>query len=244
MTTWKILTFNTHGGVGPHRKTGAPFGLRRTLVELAESLDLDVMVLQEVYIPDGEAGEVALAAGDLGMNLAFHAFGRGVIEPWPMIQDPGTGHIGLAVIAREPITLHGALELPSAPFDPVQGRAALHVGLTKGAAELDVIAVHTTSRLPIGPPRQLRSLAKQLPPNDRPVVIAGDHNFWGPAVAACLPGWKRAVRGRTWPASKPHSQIDHILVRGDGPLTVRAGWVLEPVGSDHLPITAILEAAD
>lgn len=216
--------------------------MRRVLGELGASLDLDVMVLQEAYVPDGEAGDVALAAADLGMNIAFHSFGRAVVEPWPMIHETGTGHIGLAVIAREPIALHGALELAAAPFDPVQGRAALHVGVTKDSAKLDVIAVHTTSRLPIGPPRQLRSLARQLPPKDRPVVIAGDHNFWGPTVAACLPGWKRAVRGRTWPASRPHSQIDHILVRRGGPLVARAGWVLEPVGSDHLPVAAILEA--
>ena len=241
MTRWTLLTFNTHCGVGPNRRDKKPYGLRHVLVDLANSLDLDVIVLQEVFVPDGEASEAALAAGDLGMHLAFHSFGRGVVEPWPHIKTPGAGHIGLAVLTKSPAVVNPPIELPSAPFDPVRHRAAINVTVSKGADELDVIALHTTSRLPIGPPRQLRALARQLPPAERPTVIAGDHNFWGPAVLACLPGWKRTVRGRTWPASHPHSQIDHILIPRSGALRAVAGNVLEPVGSDHLPIMAIME---
>jgi endonuclease/exonuclease/phosphatase family metal-dependent hydrolase len=48
------------------------------------------------------------------------------------------------------------------------------------------------------------------------------------------------VRGRTWPASRPHSQIDHILVRRrDGTEVVHAE-VLPAVGSDHRPVRATL----
>ena len=49
-------------------------------------------------------------------------------------------------------------------------------------------------------------------------------NLWGPPVRAFLPGWHRAVKGRTWPAWHPHSQIDHILVRGE----VRVGCGVGP----------------
>ena len=49
------------------------------------------------------------------------------------------------------------------------------------------------------------------------------------------------MRGRTWPASRPHSQIDHILVRrGDG-TEVLDREVLPDVGSDHRPVRATLE---
>ena len=39
-------------------------------------------------------------------------------------------------------------------------------------------------------------------------------NTWGPLVRLFMPGWQRAVMGPTWPTWRPHSQIDHILVRG------------------------------
>ena len=65
-----------------------------------------------------------------------------------------------------------------------------------------LVAVHLTSRLPHGPPLQLRRLARALPPPGTPAVVAGDCNFWGPGVEALLPGWRRAVRGRTWPARR------------------------------------------
>jgi endonuclease/exonuclease/phosphatase (EEP) superfamily protein YafD len=42
------------------------------------------------------------------------------------------------------------------------------------------------------------------------------------------------VKGRTWPASRPHSQIDHVLVRG--PIDVEAADILGDVGSDHRPV--------
>jgi len=46
------------------------------------------------------------------------------------------------------------------------------------------------------------------------------------------------VRGRTWPAHRPHSQIDHVLVRDD--VAVVDGGVLGEVGSDHLPLRVTL----
>jgi endonuclease/exonuclease/phosphatase family metal-dependent hydrolase len=53
-----------------------------------------------------------------------------------------------------------------------------------------------------------------------------------------MPGWRRAVVGRTWPAWRPHSQIDHILVRGA--LQPVRGEVLPHGGSDHRPVRAEL----
>jgi endonuclease/exonuclease/phosphatase (EEP) superfamily protein YafD len=69
-------------------------------------------------------------------------------------------------------------------------------------------------------------------------VIVGDFNLWGPAVSALLPGWRRAVRGRTWPAHRPHSQIDHVLVRDDVKVVDTA--VLDEVGPDHRPVRVTL----
>jgi endonuclease/exonuclease/phosphatase family metal-dependent hydrolase len=46
------------------------------------------------------------------------------------------------------------------------------------------------------------------------------------------------VRGRTWPAHRPHSQIDHVLVRDD--VEVVDAAVLDEVASDHRPVRVTL----
>jgi endonuclease/exonuclease/phosphatase family metal-dependent hydrolase len=69
-------------------------------------------------------------------------------------------------------------------------------------------------------------------------VLAGDFNFWGPGVAMVLPGWRRAVTGRTYPAHRPHSQIDHVLVNER--IEVLRGEVLPANDSDHRPVRARL----
>ena len=71
-----------------------------------------------------------------------------------------------------------------------------------------------------------------------PQILAGDFNFWGPPVGVVMRGWKRPVRGRTYPARRPHSQIDHVLVRGG--IEVLGGEVLAETPSDHRPIRARL----
>ena len=87
---------------------------------------------------------------------------------------------------------------------------------TSTARPVDLVGVHLTSRLPYGPPIQLRRLAaaaarRLAGPRSSPATATSGAR----ACSTFLPGWRRAVRGRTWPASRPHSQIDHILVRAD-----------------------------
>jgi len=66
----------------------------------------------------------------------------------------------------------------------------------------------------------------------------------GPHAGLCtahverLNSWQRAVRGRTFSSRRPHSQIDHVLVRGG--IEVVDGEVLADTPSDHLPIRARL----
>ena len=72
-------------------------------------------------------------------------------------------------------------------------------------------------------------------------VVAGDCNFWGPGVVSVLPGWRRAFRGRTFPAVHPHSHIDHVLVRDN--VSVVWGEVLGETPSDHLGVDALGFAA-
>jgi endonuclease/exonuclease/phosphatase (EEP) superfamily protein YafD len=97
------------------------------------------------------------------------------------------------------------------------------------------------SHLLFGSHRNWAELRRQLQTAARPdAVLVGDMNSWGPLVRVFMPGWKRAVIGKTWPTWRPHSQIDHILVRGTA-LRPRDGVVLPHAGSDHRPVRAELD---
>jgi endonuclease/exonuclease/phosphatase family metal-dependent hydrolase len=254
MSELSIVTLNLHGGQrnrgistprlrqhGPPPEKVATNGAFDVAGAL-RSFDADVLVLQESWWPDEGDAAVDVVATDSGATVHWASFGRGIVEPWPHIISArphrASGRIGLAVVSRLPARLVEMIPVGDVPGDPALRRCALRVALDVGGQDLDLIAVHLSSRLPYAPPMQLRNLRRRLPPPGQRAVIVGDFNLWGPAVSALLPGWRRAVRGRTWPAHRPHSQIDHVLVRPD--VEVVDGAVLDEVGSDHRPVRVTL----
>jgi endonuclease/exonuclease/phosphatase family metal-dependent hydrolase len=66
-------------------------------------------------------------------------------------------------------------------------------------------------------------------------------NFWGPPMSLALPGWRRAVRTRTYPSWRAHSQVDHIFVTRA--VEVISGASVAVGKSDHLPLRARLAIA-
>ena len=152
--------------------------------------------------------------------------------------EPGT--LGIAVLVRPDLPVEATRLVPMRvlPADRVL-RAALVVDLTVDGVPISVAGTHM-AHLPFGSHRNWAELRRQLQTDARPdAVLAGDMNTWGPLVRLFMPGWRRAVTGATWPTWRPHSQIDHILVRG----AVRpvSGAVLPHAGSDHRPVRAELE---
>jgi endonuclease/exonuclease/phosphatase family metal-dependent hydrolase len=254
MSELSIVTLNLHGGQrnrgistprlrqhGPPPEKAATNGAFDVAGAL-RSFDADVLVLQESWWPDEGDAAVEVVATESGATVHWASFGRGIVEPWPHIISArphrASGRIGLAVVSHLPARLVEMIPVGDVPGDPALRRCALRVALDVGGQDLDLIAVHLSSRLPYAPPMQLRNLRRRLPPPGQRAVIVGDFNLWGPAVSALLPGWRRAVRGRTWPAHRPHSQIDHVLVRHD--VEVVDGAVLDEVGSDHRPVRVTL----
>ena len=251
-----IVSFNAHGGVRPRpislpqpvarrrRPSGGPYGLDRVLIDFVHGHGADVIVLQESFRPDAAPSVAESTAPALGMTCVEVPFGRATLEPWPHLTREGVGTKGLAVLTRHPVLAQRVLRVPRVPADPAPHRGALALTLDVDGTRLDLWALHLTSRLPHGPPLQLRWLRPQLPGPEGAVVLVGDFNFWGPPVARLLPGWRRTVRGRTWPAHRPHSQIDHVLVPdvhgAAGALEVRETAVLDDVGSDHRPVRVTL----
>jgi endonuclease/exonuclease/phosphatase family metal-dependent hydrolase len=233
MPTLSLATFNTHFGVRPARRPPRPpYDVHAAIV----SLDADVVVIQESLRPDGRRGPVDDAAERLGFDLCYEATGPTSDDPgWPRLDASGTAESGICVLSRLPVRRVGTLTVGPTLFDPAPRRTVLDVEIDLGDAALRLIAVHLTSRLPFGPPQQLQRLARLVPAPGTPTIVAGDCNFWGPGVVALMPGWTRGVKGRTWPASHPHSQIDHVLYR-PADIEVSGGRVLPDVGSDHLPV--------
>jgi endonuclease/exonuclease/phosphatase family metal-dependent hydrolase len=150
------------------------------------------------------------------------------------------GRWGIAVLTRRGMTVDDTriLHLPQLKRDRVR-RAAIVVDLTVEGHPISVIGTHM-SHLEFGSHRHYAALKKRLRGDEaRPdAVLLGDMNLWGPPVRIFLPRWHRAVKGPTWPARKPHSQIDHILVRGA--IGIVSGEVWPDAGSDHRPVRAEL----
>ena len=233
MAAISLVSFNTHYGLCNRRDEIVPYDLAGVL----RSLRADVMVIQEVWRPDGQPGVVDEFAAACGYTLHYTMTGRATRQTrWPHHHPNGEGTVGVGLLTRVPARSRPDLTVGPTPGDPAPLRRLPQIELDGGGAPLRIVGVHLTSRLPHGPVLQLRRLAELLPPAGVPTVVAGDCNFWGPPAVALLGGrWRRTVTGRTWPARWPHSQLDHVLVpRGEVEATDAA--VLESCGSDHRPV--------
>jgi endonuclease/exonuclease/phosphatase family metal-dependent hydrolase len=146
------------------------------------------------------------------------------------------GDWGIAVLSRLPVTRFEDVDLGQLRRDPAHRHAILAEVDARGAP-LVVAGVHM-SHITHGSVAQFRRLARALPPAGVPAVLCGDLNTWGPPLRALLPGWRRAVRGRTWPAAHPIAQIDHLLVRPS--VEVASTEVLRLGRSDHRAVRARL----
>jgi endonuclease/exonuclease/phosphatase family metal-dependent hydrolase len=163
------------------------------------------------------------------------------VRELPRYRDGEPGTFNIAMLVRPDLEIEGTRVVPMNVLraDRVE-RAALVVDLRVDGRPLSVVGTHM-SHLLFGSHRNWAELRTALRTEARPdAVLAGDMNTWGPLVVYLfMRGWRRAVRGPTWPAWRPHSQIDHILVRGSvRPVT---GAVLADAGSDHRPVRAAFD---
>jgi endonuclease/exonuclease/phosphatase family metal-dependent hydrolase len=237
-----LASLNLHGGLTSH---GEPFDV----AEACHRLKADVIALQEAWRPDGRPDVVTDLAAALGAEVRH----RGLVSNTNRARlrvgdDEGSGTWGLAVLTTLPVTGYQEIELGRAPGDRI-GRAAQVVTVTApGGAPLRIVNTHLTHRF--SSPVQLGLLAYRLAASTGPAgpgpagpgsagpgatVIVGDLNM--PRLMTLpVPGYRSVVRGRTFPAERPLIQLDHMLIRGA--VTASGGEVLDPVGSDHLPIRA------
>lgn len=232
-STFTISSFNARWGL---TVADEPFDLSAVVA----GFDTDLVSLQEVWNPEAVPPWLPGVAADNGYHLVEAPLAASFVHPRPEITtdpDRATGTWGIAFLSRLPVVDVEIVDL-GRTFDrwDVATRLAILAEVQVGAATVTVATVHLSFALP-NAVAQLRRLGQVLPPT-RVSVVAGDCNLWGPPAAAALGGRRRAVRGRTWPAHRPHSQLDHILLSPG--LQVDEGRVLPPAGSDHLPVQARL----
>jgi endonuclease/exonuclease/phosphatase family metal-dependent hydrolase len=184
---------------------------------------------------------LAEAAAKLGATLS-----RQVMARLPSLRLPGIsaaggpGELAIAVLTALPVTDYAVIELGVALADGLPRFAQVVTLQLAGGTGVRVVNTHLTHRLTS--PIQLRRLQQRLRPAGRqarqlPTLIVGDLNMPRPAAALSL-AYAATVHGKTWPATRPLIQLDHVLV--DRSMTVMESAILPSAGSDHLPIRARL----
>ena len=144
--------------------------------------------------------------------------------------------MGLALLSRVPVHRCTVIPLGKLRRDAAR-RVVIGGNVELEGGELAVFGTHM-SHITHGSHAQYRLLNDLLPPPTDAAVLAGDMNLWGPPVNSYLRGWRRAVTARTWPAYRPHSQLDHVLVTP--PVSVLGARTGAFAGSDHLPVVVTL----
>jgi endonuclease/exonuclease/phosphatase family metal-dependent hydrolase len=150
--------------------------------------------------------------------------------------EPGTW--GLGFLTRLEVEDVHVVSLGRLPRERVQ-RALVVARLKENGRSFYVLAIHG-AHLSHGSYRQYQRVSEfveTLDP-DVPILIGGDFNSWRPLLRLLLPGWHTLATGRTWPAPRPHSQIDHIL--GRGPWKSTKSFTRDG-GSDHMALVADVE---
>jgi endonuclease/exonuclease/phosphatase family metal-dependent hydrolase len=256
-----LATFNVHLGVDG-------WGRPNDVVGACRALDADIVVLQESWAPDGGNASTATTVADgLGMEVVAEiGLARGRLfgppdtaglrwapraaqlrkafyldrERWagatwherPSVR----GSWGLAMLSRLPVRDVSVHLLDQLRRDPAR-RVVVEATVGLGGGDLAICGTHM-SHITQGSHAQYRRLAAVLPPVTTAAVLTGDMNLWGPPVSSYLRGWRRAVKGRTWPAHRPHSQLDHVLITP--PVTVVDARIAGFAGSDHQPVVVTL----
>ncbi len=145
------------------------------------------------------------------------------------------GQWGLSLLTRLPIEEIYVELLGRLPREKVR-RALIVATILDGDRPFYALAVHGAhiSHGSFLQYRQVNDIVATLNPS-MPILLGGDFNSWRPLLRVLLPGWRSLVNARTWPARMPHSQIDHLLVRG--PWESLGGFASDG-GSDHRALVA------
>ena len=237
-----VAAFNAHWGIA---RFGRFEGVRFDVASVVRTFDADLIVVPEAWRDANDVGALD-ALRDDGYHVETMELMRLELRARKRNTDrhgvPRKGAWELAIASRFPVLDRRLIPMGVVANDPAGARNALALRVAIDGTPVEMVGLHTSSKFwRLAPLKHLATLRRGLPAGG-PQILAGDFNFWGPPVGVMMHGWKRPVRGRTWPAHRPHSQIDHVLVRGG--IEVLGGEVLAETPSDHRPIRTRLRLPD
>jgi endonuclease/exonuclease/phosphatase family metal-dependent hydrolase len=245
----RLVTFNTHHGVGGDRRHDLP-----RLAKLLAATDADVISLQEVDRHFGERSEdvdqALLLSRALDMQLAW---GPAIDQPGP---DGEPRQYGNALLSRLPILISDVHRLPGGG----EPRSVLRTMVELDGGALWVTATHLSGGNAERRAAQVAALADLHTRGMETGVIVGDFNgepeapefdvlrqrftdAWQLARARDdQAGWRfwRGEDGDTFPAHSPRKRIDHVWV-SEGVAVAGAHVGGGEGASDHLPLVVDLE---
>ena len=224
-----VASYNIHGGVGRDGRRDV-----ERVARVIESLDADIIALQEVETRRASAGEA------LQMDVLGHLVGLEAISAPTIERDDG--HYGNALLTRLPVRAVRKLDLTFGRREP---RGAIDVDFDIAGTPLRVIGTHlglTPRERRHQVQRILETVADQ---QDGVTVLLGDINEW--LVTGRPLRWLHRRFGecraqRTYPAWFPVFALDRIWVHPqDALLCFEVRRTPDArMASDHLPVRAEL----
>jgi endonuclease/exonuclease/phosphatase family metal-dependent hydrolase len=225
-----VASYNIHGCVGRDGRRDV-----ERVARVIESLDADIIALQEVESRRGCAGE------PLQMDVLSHLVGLEAISG-PTIER-ADGHYGNALLTRLPIAAVRKLDLTFRRREP---RGAIDADFDVAGTPVRVIGTHL-GLMPRERRHQVQRILETVADQQEGLtVLLGDINEW--MVAGRPLRWLHRRFGechaqRTYPAWFPVFALDRIWVHPkDAMLRVEArNTVQARAASDHLPVRAELD---
>ena len=263
--TLSLATFNVHMGVDgwgrPYDLIGECRSLDADILVMQESFTPDGGGPSSAQKVAAELGYDVVAEVGLARAKLFEPIATSSTRwaPWPSLVrksfrldgeswrmrtgPPQRGFVrglwGVALLSRGAVGEPSVIHLSQLRRDPAR-REVISCTTTVGGRQVVILGTHM-SHISHGSRAQYRQLSTLLPHPDTAAVLAGDMNLWGPPVNSYFPAWRRAVTGRTWPASRPHSQLDHVMITPA--LSVVEARIADRSGSDHRPVVVTLALA-
>src|SRR5260370_4440816 len=129
MAAISLLSFNTHYGLWDRRDEIVPYDLAGAL----STMTADVMVIQEVWRPDGLPGVVDEFAAEHDYAMHHVVTGKATRQTrWPHHQPNGEGTVGVAILTRVPARPLPHLTVGPTPGDPAPLRRLPQIELDGG----------------------------------------------------------------------------------------------------------------
>ena len=252
----RLATFNILHGRSP---SDDRVDLGR-FVEAVESLDADVLALQEVdrNQPRSSGADLTALAAE-AMGAPEHQFVAALSgspgATWMAAdgsEQPDATAYGIALLSRHPVRSWQVIRLAPAPvrvprvligqrtmeLSRDEPRVAVAAAVDAPHGPITIVTTHLTY-LRWWNRRQLKVLLSSLSRVALPSVLMGDLNM-GQARAEHLSAMTSLVTSATFPADQPHSQLDHILGSQDLRERVAGGRAHKLPLSDHLALSVDL----